>query len=114
MNSMRRFIVVVVVLFAVAFVCQTNVCFSDKEIEIEGKININTATAEQLEQLPGVGSKLAAEIIKYRTENGNFAAVEDIKKVDGVGDKKYNKMKDYIILEGETTIKATKKPKTEY
>jgi len=112
MNVMRRFIVAVVVLFAVAFVCQTNVCFSDKEIE--GKVNINTATAEQLEQLPGVGSKLAAEIIKYRTENGNFAAVEDIKKVDGVGDKKYNKMKDYIILEGETTIKATKKPKTEY
>ncbi len=112
MNVMRRFIMAVVVLFAVTFVCQTNVCFSGKEIE--GKVNINTATAEQLEQLPGVGSKIAAEIIKYRTENGNFAAVEDIKKVDGVGDKKYNKMKDYIILEGETTIKVTKEPKTGY
>jgi competence protein ComEA len=72
---------------------------------LEGQININTATAEQFMLLPGVGKKTADAIIEYRTKNGNFKAADDITKVKGIGAKKLEKMKSYLVLEGETTLK---------
>jgi len=72
---------------------------------LEGQININMATAEQLVLLPGVGKKTADAIIEYRTKNGNFKAVDDIAKVKGIGAKKLEKIKKYLVLEGETTLK---------
>lgn len=72
---------------------------------LEGQININTATAEQLVLLPGVGKKTADAIIEFRTKNGNFKAVDDIAKVKGIGPKKLEKIKTYLVLEGETTLK---------
>ncbi len=64
-----------------------------------GKININTATAEELDLLPGIGPAIAERIIQYRTENGPFKAPEDLKKVRGIGDALYNQMKDKITVE---------------
>jgi competence protein ComEA len=72
---------------------------------LEGQININTATADQLLLLPGVGKKTADVIIEYRTKNGNFKAVDDITKVKGIGAKKLEKIKGYLVLERETTLK---------
>ena len=72
---------------------------------LEGQININTATAEQLVLLPGIGKKTADAITEYRTKNGNFKAVDDITKVKGIGAKKLEKIKSYLVLEGETTLK---------
>ena len=63
---------------------------------IHGKMNINSATAEELEMLPGIGKSLAQEIISYRTRNGNFASIEDLLKVKGIGPSKFNALKDYI------------------
>lgn len=63
------------------------------------KININTADQETLEALPGVGEKLAKKIIVYREENGLFQAVDEIVKVSGIGLKKLNQMKEFIIVE---------------
>lgn len=60
------------------------------------KININTATQTELETLPGIGSSTALKIINYRKENGKFKSIEDIKNVNGIGDSKYNKIKDMI------------------
>ena len=62
------------------------------------KININTATQTELEELPGIGPSIALKIIKYRDENGKFKTIEDIKKVSGVGDSKYAKIKDIISI----------------
>lgn len=62
------------------------------------KININTATQAQLETLPGVGPSTATKIITYRKEKGKFSKIEDIKEVSGVGDAKFEKMKDYITV----------------
>ena len=62
----------------------------------QGKININTATEEELDTLPGIGPSTAAKIIDYRKENGKFKSIEEIKEVSGIGDAKYEKIKDLI------------------
>ena len=82
-----------------------------KEAKLEGVVNINTATAEQLQLLPGIGKKKAEEIIKYREEKGNFKAIEDIKNVKGVGEGLFDKIKDNIVVEGDTTAKEPEKKK---
>lgn len=61
-------------------------------------VNINSASASQLQQLPGIGPALAQRIIQYRDQNGSFAAVEDLKKVKGIGDVKFNKIKDLVCV----------------
>ncbi len=63
-----------------------------------GLININTATAEELDELPGVGPSTAAAIIQDREENGPFSSPEDIMRVSGIGEKKYAKMEAYICV----------------
>ncbi len=64
----------------------------------QGKININTATEEELDTLPGIGPSTAAKIIDYRKENGKFKNIEEIKEVSGIGDAKYEKIKELIII----------------
>ena len=60
------------------------------------KININSATQTELETLPGIGSSTALKIINYRKENGKFKTIEEIKNVKGIGDAKYEKIKELI------------------
>lgn len=64
----------------------------------ENKININTATAEELESLPGIGSVYAQKIIDYREEHGGFENIEDIQNVPGIGPKTFEKLKDLITV----------------
>jgi len=66
---------------------------------IDFKVNINTASSEELMQLDGVGEKLAARIIKYREDNGGFESTEEILKVKGIGKAFYEKMKEVITIE---------------
>lgn len=61
-------------------------------------VNLNRATAEQLESLPGVGPKLAGRIIDWRTANGGFAHVADLLEVGGIGDKLYASIKPMVSL----------------
>jgi competence protein ComEA len=61
-------------------------------------ININTASLEELDALDGVGPSTAQKIIDYRTENGGFKTIEDIKEVSGIGDAKFAAMKDQITV----------------
>lgn len=82
----------------------TNMVISKKQELVTGnkqssnKININTATQEQLDNLPGVGASTAQKIINYRKENGKFKKKEDLKNVSGIGDSKYNQLKDLIEI----------------
>ena len=62
----------------------------------DGKININTADFEELQELNGVGPATAEKIIGYREENGRFSSIEDIKNVSGIGEKTFEKFKDDI------------------
>lgn len=62
------------------------------------KININTADAQQLESLPGIGPVFAQRIIDYRTSQGRFSNIEDIKNVSGIGKKRFEQLKDLITV----------------
>lgn len=61
-------------------------------------ININKATQTELEVLPGVGPSTAGSIINYRKEHGKFNTIDDIKNVSGIGEAKFEKIKEYICV----------------
>lgn len=63
-----------------------------------GKVNINQATAQELENLEGVGPVLARRIVEYREEHGPFKQLEDLKKVNGIGEKKFAAFKERVCL----------------
>lgn len=63
------------------------------------KIDLNTATADELKTIKGVGDVLSSRIIEYRTQNNGFKTVEELKNIDGIGDKKFNNIKMYIKIE---------------
>lgn len=65
---------------------------------LSSKVNINTASASELITLDGIGESTAAKIIAYRQANGSFASIEEIKKVSGIGDRKYEAIKDRITV----------------
>ena len=62
-------------------------------------ININTAIESELENLPGIGTVKAKQIVEYRSSNGIFKTLEEIKNVPGIGDKTFNSLKDMITIE---------------
>lgn len=66
-----------------------------------GLININTAGLEELDSLPGIGPSTAQKILDYRDENGRFNAIEEIMNVSGIGEAKFNGVKDLITV-GDT------------
>jgi comEA protein len=67
--------------------------------EVSGPININSASKQELESLPGIGPALAQRIIDWRENNGPFMTVEDIQKVKGIGPKIFADIKDKIAVE---------------
>ncbi len=67
-------------------------------IEDDGLISINTATESKLKEIPGIGEVKAKAIIEYREANGGFKALDEMKNIDGIGEKTFEKMKDKIKL----------------
>jgi comEA protein len=61
-------------------------------------VNLNTATAEQLDSLPGIGAKVAARIIEYRQKNGPFKKIEDLMNVRGIGEKNFLKIRNRLTV----------------
>ena len=72
--------------------------FNQAESSKTSQININTATIEELDKLPGVGEATANKIVNHRSENGEFKSIEEIKNVNGIGDKKFEEMKNLICV----------------
>ena len=62
------------------------------------KINLNAASAEQLESLPGIGPVTAQRIVDYRAKVGKFKRIEEIINIKGVGEKKFEKIKDRLVI----------------
>ena len=71
---------------------------SSESSQRSGLVNINTATAEELTSVSGIGASRAQAIIDYREQNGRFGSIEDIKNVDGIKDGLFSKIKDKITI----------------
>jgi competence protein ComEA len=100
MNRARR-IVATLTLAALVFAAAPSFA-----ADAQGKVNLNTASAEQLSLLPRVGPALAGRILEFREQNGSFKKPEDLMLVRGVGEKTYELMAPYLAVSGETTLKS--------
>lgn len=74
--------------------------------DVPGVVNINTADATQLALLPRIGVKAAQQIIDYRTAHGPFHKTTDLMQVKGFGQKRFDKLNPYLVVEGKTTLTA--------
>lgn len=73
------------------------------------KINLNTATQAQLDEVKGIGPKLSAAIVAYREAHHGFKSVDELKDVKGIGDKSFLKLKDHFVVDGQQKPAASKK-----
>lgn len=80
---------------------------ADEEIQIissasgnndNGKVNINKASITELQKISGIGESTAKKIIEYRNTNGKFKSIEDLKNIQGIGDKKYDSIKEEVTV----------------
>ena len=62
-------------------------------------VNLNTASVEELADLPGIGAELARRVVEYREEHGPFAAIEEIMEVSGIGEGKFEGLKERVTVE---------------
>jgi competence protein ComEA len=67
-------------------------------------VNVNTASAAELERLPNVGPALAARIVEHREKNGAFKSAEDLMLVRGIGERSFERLKPYVAVTGPTTL----------
>lgn len=70
-----------------------------KSVPPSQKVNLNTAEASELARLPGVGTRTALEIITYRNRHGSINNIEELKQIKGIGEKKFDKLKDKVTVE---------------
>jgi len=77
-----------------------------RAVQLQGQLNVNTATAAQWDLLPGIGPSTAAKIVAYRTRRP-FRSLSQLMRVKGIGRKTFADIRPYLTLTGETTLSAT-------
>jgi comEA protein len=106
-NTVHRFVTAALL---AAFVLTTGPAFAAGQAPA-GKVNLNTATLSQLEDLPGIGPSLAARIVEHRQKNGAFKSVEDVMAVRGIGEKNFSKIQGYLTVGAPAAQSTRETPK---
>jgi comEA protein len=70
----------------------------------EGVVNVNTATPDQLEQLPGVGAVRAQAIVRFRKEHGGIKSLDELMQIRGIGEALFRTLRPHLTLVGKTTM----------
>ncbi len=102
--KLNRFVAAVIAL-AVAALMSSGLALAKGKPAPAGKVNINTATAQQLTTLPGVGEKLAGRILEYRQKAGSFKSAQELLNVKGIGEKNLAKLSPYVSV-GDAPARA--------
>lgn len=87
-----------VVIFFAAGLFMGGAAFADDNMG-QGAVELNTATVKELSTLPGIGKKRAQAIIAYRTENSRFKSVDELRKIEGIGKKTFDKIRESVVVE---------------
>ena len=104
--TLRRFVATGLAL-AMAALLVTGTAMAAGKSAPTAKVNLNTASVEQLTTLPGVGPKLAARIVEYRQKSGTFRSTQELMNVKGVGEKNFAKIQSWLSV-GEAPKAAAK------
>ncbi len=72
----------------------------------QGKVNVNTATLQELQLLPGIGASRAQAMIETRKQRGGFERVEDLLEVKGIGERSLERLRPHVTLKGKTTARV--------
>ena len=99
-NKINRFVAAALL---AALVLTSGPAFAAAAPAPAGKVNLNTATVSQLEDLPGIGPSLAARIVEHRQKNGAFKTVDDLMAVKGIGEKNFAKIQGYLSVGATAT-----------
>jgi len=103
---MRKSLHIITLALVIAAVSTAAFADAAPSVASSGVVNINSADATQLSLLPRVGAKAAERIIAYRTEHGPFKKTSDLMQVKGIGAKTYERMAQYLSVDGKTTLSA--------
>jgi competence protein ComEA len=101
---MRKSQFIAILSFVLLGICGAAFADSQATPAVAGVVNINTADAAQLANLPRVGMKVAQRIVDYRTAHGPFASTSDLMQVKGFGQKSFDRLSPYLTIEGKTTL----------
>lgn len=95
----KVFLLLVVVLFSTSTLVMSQATDSAKPAAVSSRVvNINTAGQPELEALPGIGPSLAKRILEFRQKNGNFKSTSDLMAVSGIGERKFEQLKNLITV----------------
>jgi competence protein ComEA len=100
MRKSRRFAAATLA-FAFAVLASSGIALAAEKAVPQGRVNINTASVEQLSALPGVGPSLAARIVEYRQKSGGFKTANELMNVKGIGEKSFAKLEARITASAE-------------
>ena len=109
MLAVNRVRFAALMILAVATLCSFSPAWANTKKPPEHPINLNTATSEQLQQVPGIGPVTAEKILKMRKLHGPFKSVNELRAIKGIGPKRLSKMKPYLTVNSDPPEKKTVK-----